>query len=64
MKKGIILTNFDEAVKICEQTFNECSSDSSFVKEWNEVKTSRNFEMLSTFLTTHDIDNKVFNLKE
>ncbi|WCK57003.1 hypothetical protein PP175_27830 (plasmid) [Aneurinibacillus sp. Ricciae_BoGa-3] len=68
MKQGITFkigtTNFDEAVKFCQEAFHECGSDSLFKQEWEEVKASRNFPRLSNFLTTHQVDNNIFTLNE
>lgn len=67
LKQGIIFkissTHFDETIQNCENTFEECQSDSIFANEWNAVKKSGSFDELSQFLTAHDIDNESFYIK-
>lgn len=61
-KEGIVFevgtTDFDEAVQLCERIFADCTTP-----EWEEVKASRDFSKLSTFLTESDVDNKTFRLR-
>ena len=59
MGEGIVFkigtSDFDEAVKLCEQAFDDCNT-----KEWEFVKKSKDFQMLSDYLTAYDIDHEVF----
>lgn len=63
MKQGIVFkigtTDFDEAIRLCESAFDDCSL---YKDEWEEVKNSRDFVKLAEFLSIHDIDNELFNL--
>lgn len=52
-------TDFNDAVQLCENSFDECTY---FIKEWKEVKESKDFDKLSDFLKTYDVTNKVFKI--
>jgi len=52
--------DFDKAIKMCEAIFDD---PDLYPEEWEEVKSSKDFNLLSLFLKTHDIDNHVLMVK-
>lgn len=65
MEEGILIkigtTNFEDAVTLCEQAFDD---PAMYPEEWKKVKDSKDFKELSLFLKTHDVDNEVFRLND